>query len=146
MSISSILPDQIDAHQLLVSVGKGRTTETYNAHQEIFRQGDSAESVYFVQQGSVELSVADGGIPFTLGTATEGQFFGASCLDGGVTRITSAVAVSQSRITCVTKDAMLSVIRERPRFLKMFTDHLWYNNTEGNKELLSRLAKMAGRE
>jgi CRP-like cAMP-binding protein len=143
MPISIILPDQIDAHQLLVSVADGRTTATYDAHQEIFRQGDLAESVYFVQQGSVELSVADGGVQFTLGIATEGQFFGASCLDGAAIRITSAVAVSRSRITSVTKDAMISIIRERPKFSKMFSDHLWYNNVEANKDLLSRLAKMA---
>jgi hypothetical protein len=55
---------------------------------------------------------------------------------------TSALESSESRITSVTKAAILAAIRLHPRFRKMFTDHLWYNNAP-QKDLLDRLLKLA---
>jgi CRP/FNR family cyclic AMP-dependent transcriptional regulator len=142
MAISAILPDQIDAHRLLVAVEQGRTTATYRAHQQIFRQGEVAKTVFFVQEGVVEFTLTDRGIDFVLGRATEGQFFGAACLDEVAVRITSATAITNSRITSVSKDAILSAISERPRFSKLFTDHLWYNSAASKHELVGRLLEV----
>lgn len=143
MSISSLVPDQVDAHQLLVRASWGRSTSTYEASQRIFCQGDAAELVYFVQRGSVEFSIAEDLREFVIGTAIEGQFFGAACLDGAAVRITTATAVSDCRITSVRKEVILAAISERPRFMKMFTDHLWYNDPVSNREALDRLARGA---
>jgi CRP/FNR family cyclic AMP-dependent transcriptional regulator len=144
MSILSDFPDQIDAHQLVVLVEAGRTTSTYEMKQKIFSQGDVAESICFVQHGTVELTRTDCGADFVLGAATEGQFFGAACLDGAALRITSATAATQCRITSVTKQAMLAAISERPKFSRMFSDHLWYNKAASAEAVLSRLAVLAG--
>ena len=144
MSIFAPVPDQIDAHRLLVLVEAGRTTLTYAIGQKIYRHGDPAETVCFVQHGSVELTLIDGdGCDFVIGAATEGQFFGATCLDGVAVRITSATALTQCRITCVTKHAMLSAINDRPKFAKMFTDRLWYNNAPSSEDLPGLLSKLA---
>lgn len=144
MSIPPHSPDQIDAHQLLVLVETGRRTSTYESDQTIFNQGELAESVCFVQDGVVELARMDCGTDVVLGTATEGQFFGAACLDGVTVRLTSAKARTQCRITLVTKKAMLAAISERPKFSKMFSDHLWYNSSASAEAALTRLAKLAG--
>lgn len=144
MSILPKTPNQIDAHQLLVLAEQGRTTLTYEIEQRIFSQGDMAESVCFVQRGVVELTRTDCDCHVVLGTATEGQFFGVACLDGVMVRITSATALTQCRITLVTREAMLAAISERPRFATMFINHLWYNNAAPDDTVLSRLAKLAG--
>jgi CRP/FNR family cyclic AMP-dependent transcriptional regulator len=137
------LPDQIDAHHLLVRVGTGRATATYRCNQTIYRQGEPAALICFVQQGAVELSLtSEDDVETVLGTAKEGQFFGGTCLYDVPFRIATATAMTDSRITSVTKAAMLAAIRERPRFAKMFTDHLWHN-TMSEKELLGRLLKLA---
>ena len=144
MSISSAVPDQIDAHQLLVLVEPGRTTATYEIDQKIFRQGEAAETVYFVQQGSIKLTLLDDdGADFVLGEAIEGQFFGAACLDGVAVRITSATASARCRITSVTKHAILAAINDHPKFAKMFTDRLWYNNVPTSEDLPGRLSRLA---
>ena len=144
MSILPELPYHIDAHQLLVLVEGGRSTSTYEIDQKIFSQGEIAEIVYFVQYGIVELTRTDCGSDFVLGIATEGHFFGAACLDGVMVRITSATALTQCRITSVTKKAMLAAIIERPKFSRMFIDHLWFNNAASEDAVLSRLARLAG--
>lgn len=140
---TSYLPDQIDAHHLLVQVGAGRATATYRDGQMIFRQGESADAVFFVQQGGVEISLRrNDGIETVLGIAKEGQFFGGTCLYDVPVRIATATAIVESRITSVTKSAILAAIRERPRFAKMFTDHLWHNTTS-RRDLLGRLLMLA---
>jgi CRP/FNR family cyclic AMP-dependent transcriptional regulator len=143
MAIFPDFPDQIDAHQLLVLVEAGRTTSTYEIAQTIFREGAWAESVCFVQNGIVGLARMDGGSDCVLGTAQEGQFFGAACLDGVTMRVTSATALTRCRITSVTKQALLAAISARPKFSKMFIDHLWYNNAAPADAVLSRLAGLA---
>lgn len=146
MSILPNFPDQIVAHRLLVLVEAGRATSTYEPEQPIFNQGELAESVCFVQDGVVELTRMECGTDFVLGTATEGQFFGAACLDGVTVRITSATALTRCRITSVTRQALLDAISERPKFSKMFNDHLWYNNSASAEAALTRLAKLGARK
>lgn len=141
MTISALVPDQIDAHQLLVQASTGRSTSTYEVDHKIFRQGDVADLVYFIQWGTVEFSISESDREFAIGKATEGQFFGAACLDGPAVRITTATTFAECRITSVRKDIILAAISNRPRFLKMFTDHLWYNDPASNKEALDRLSK-----
>jgi CRP/FNR family transcriptional regulator, cyclic AMP receptor protein len=77
----AFLPDQIDAHRLLVQVSAGRTTGNFEDNQLIFAQGDDANFVFFVQDGSVKLTrvFADGSEKI-IGIAPRGQFFGESCL------------------------------------------------------------------
>ena len=53
------LPDQMDAHRLLVLVGAGRATADYKPDQKIFHQGDDANYVFFVQDGCVDLTTFD---------------------------------------------------------------------------------------
>jgi CRP/FNR family cyclic AMP-dependent transcriptional regulator len=139
---TSFWPDQIDAHHLLVQVGSGRTTATYRRWQKVYSQGEAAVTVFFVQQGAVELSINEHGVETILGVAKEGQFFGGTCLYDVAVRIASATALTDSRITSVTKAAILAAVRLHPRFGKMFTDHLWYNNAP-QKDLLDRLLKLA---
>ncbi len=54
--MQKVLADQVDAHRLLVQVGDGRTTSSYNHGQQVFREGDAAGFIAFVQQGSVKLT------------------------------------------------------------------------------------------
>jgi CRP/FNR family cyclic AMP-dependent transcriptional regulator len=145
MSITSFAPDQIDAHQLLVEVAAGRSTATYVRGERIYSQGQAADVVFFIQAGRVQITLRDNGADEVIGTAGEGQFFGGTCLYDVKVRVASATALLECRITSITKEAILSAIAQRPRFAKMFTDHLWYNETAPQKEMVARLVKLAER-
>src|SRR6186713_356370 len=112
----AFLPDQIDAHRLLVGVATGRSTASYKNNQKIFSQGEEAAFVFFVQEGSVKLVTHAHGVENQLGTAQQGQFFGEACLHNVPIRIATAIAIGDCRITSVTKKAMLCTIRSQPRF------------------------------
>jgi CRP/FNR family cyclic AMP-dependent transcriptional regulator len=140
---STFLPDQIDAHRLLVQVATGRSTASYKNNQKIFNQGENANFVFFVQDGCVELTTSEQGQENLLGTAQQGQFFGEACLHDVPVRIATATAIGDCRITSVTKEAMLSTIRGQPRFARMFIDYLSDQNSWTQKHLLEHLLKPA---
>jgi CRP/FNR family transcriptional regulator, cyclic AMP receptor protein len=140
---TTFLPDQIDAHRLLVQVGIGRSTASYKDNQTIFNQGEDADFVFFVQHGSVNLTAAVHGIETLLGIAQQGQFFGEACLYDVPVRIATGTAIGDCRITSVTKEAMLSTIRSQPRFARMFIDYLSDNNSWVQKDLLDHLLEPA---
>jgi CRP/FNR family cyclic AMP-dependent transcriptional regulator len=138
----AFLPDQIDAHRLLVQVGAGRTTDDFEDNQAIFAQGDDANFVFFVQDGSVKLTrvLADGSEKI-IGIAQQGQFFGEACLHDVPSRLASANAMGRCRIASVTKEVMLTTIQRQPKLAKMFVDYLSDHNSWVKKELLGHLLK-----
>jgi CRP/FNR family cyclic AMP-dependent transcriptional regulator len=141
---STFLPDQIDAHRLLVQIDTGRTTANYKNNQKIYNQGEDADFVFFVQNGSVKLAVSsEHGLETFLGIAQQGQFFGEACLHDVPVRAATATAIGDCRITSVTKEAMLSTIQSQPRFAKLFIDYLSDHNSWVQKDLLDHLLKPA---
>ena len=138
--IPVFVPDQIDAHRLLVEVSAGRSTANYVHDQEIYHQGDDADLVYFVQDGSVKLVATSArGLETLVGVAQTGQFFGETCFHDVPVRAASATAIGNCRITSVTKEAMLATIHGQPRFAKMFIDYLSDHNSWVRKHLFDHL-------
>jgi CRP/FNR family transcriptional regulator, cyclic AMP receptor protein len=137
------LPDQIDAHRLLVLIEQGRATANYKDKQKVFKQGEDARFVFFVQDGRVELTSVQDDLVTSLGTAQQGQFFGEACLHDVPIRIATATAIGDCRITSVTKEAMLSTILREPKFARMFIDYLSDHNSWTQKHLLEHLVEAA---
>jgi CRP/FNR family transcriptional regulator, cyclic AMP receptor protein len=74
-------PSSNDRHKLLARTGIGRTTEDYRSNQNVFSQGEVADSVFFIQKGRVKLTVtSEHGKEAVVGILDEGQFFGEGCL------------------------------------------------------------------
>jgi CRP-like cAMP-binding protein len=137
---SAFCSDQIDAHRLLVQVSTGRCTDDYQDNQQIYRQGEDADFVFFVQAGSVRITaVSEHGLETSIGVARVGQFFGEACLYDVPVRVATATAVGDCRITSVTKAAMFSAICGQPKFARKFVEYLAVHNSWVQKELLDHL-------
>jgi CRP/FNR family cyclic AMP-dependent transcriptional regulator len=129
-----------DSHKLLAQVGDGRATEDYRNNQNIFAQGEAADSVFFIQKGRVKLTVtSDLGKEAVVGILDEGQFFGEGCLQDQPLRSAAATALGGCRITSITKTAMLSAIRDQPKFSKLFMDHLLSRNSRIQEDVVDQL-------
>src|ERR1700722_1461729 len=112
-----------DPHKVLIKVQTGRTTEDYRPNQNIFGQGDLADCVFFIQNGRVKITVtSEHGKEAVIGILQEGQFFGEGCLQDQRLRTATATAIDECRITTITKTAMLSALRDEPKFSKLFMD------------------------
>jgi CRP/FNR family transcriptional regulator, cyclic AMP receptor protein len=133
-------PHQNDPHKRLAQTGAGRATQDYRNNQNVFSQGEVADSVLFIQKGRVKLTVtSEYGKEAVIGIMEDGQFFGEGCLQDQSLRGTTAVTLSDCRITSITKDAMLSAIRDQPQFSKLFMDHLLSRNSRIQEDVVDQL-------
>jgi CRP/FNR family transcriptional regulator, cyclic AMP receptor protein len=66
---------EFDPKAFLAKVGMGKTILKFNKKQHVFEQGDVADSVFYLQKGSVKLTVVSGqGKEAVVGILEPGQF------------------------------------------------------------------------
>jgi CRP-like cAMP-binding protein len=129
-----------DPKVFLAKVGKGRTHGDYKKGQTVFAQGDSADSIYYIQKGKFKLTVVskDGkeAVVAILGT---GDFFGEGCLAGQRLRISGAEAMSDGSIMRLDKAGVVRVLRVEPTFSELFLHHLLTRNIRIQEDLVDQL-------
>jgi CRP/FNR family cyclic AMP-dependent transcriptional regulator len=118
----------------------GRTTEKYEKNRKIFSQGEAADTVFFIQQGKVKITVlSEHGKEAVVAILSEGQFFGEGCLLGAELRTTTSQTMEGSVITSITKSAMLSMLATEPKFSEFFIAYLLSRNSRIEDDLIDQL-------
>jgi CRP-like cAMP-binding protein len=136
----SKVDEQFDPKAFLVKVGAGRTILQFRKNQTVFAQGDEAETVFYIQQGRVKLTVlSEQGKEAVVGILEAGQFFGEGCLNGHRLRLSTTVAMEDSVITVVTKAALLAAIHDEPAMSELFMAHLLTRNSRIEEDLIDQL-------
>src|SRR6266446_4783530 len=104
-----------DAQVVLANVGAGKAILEFQKNQNVFAQGDVADTVFYIQKGKVKVTVlSDQGKEAVVGILEPGQFFGEGCMNGQKLRISTATAMDDCVITAITKDAMLASLHAEP--------------------------------
>jgi CRP/FNR family transcriptional regulator, cyclic AMP receptor protein len=130
----------LDVHSILASVGVGRSTMKCEAKQTIFRQGDPADAVFYLDGGTVQLTVmSEQGKERVIAMLHGGDFFGEGCLAGQPLHMSSAVATADSEIIRVEKEAMVKMLHEQPDFSEMFIAFLLSRNIQIEEDLIDQL-------
>jgi len=118
----------------------GKTIEKYGKNQEIFAQGQNADSVFYIQKGKVKITVlSEHGKEAIVGILTPGQFFGEACLDGAELRTATSHAMEDCLITSITKAAMLATLDTQPKFSAFFVSYLLSRNSRIEDDLIDQL-------
>jgi CRP-like cAMP-binding protein len=129
-----------DPTALLAKVKSGKVSRDYRRKQIVFAQGDPADAVFFVERGQVQLTVLSaGGKSAVIGLLGPGTFFGEGCLAGQTLRISTASAVSLSRIARVSKKAMVNLLHRDTEFAEMFTAYVLSRNVRIEEDLVDQL-------
>jgi CRP/FNR family transcriptional regulator, cyclic AMP receptor protein len=129
-----------DAQLFLTSVGTGRSTTKYRPQSTIFLQGQPADAVFYVEKGTVQLTVvSEHGKEGVIAMPSAGDFFGEGCLAGQPLHIASATAMSNSIIVRIEKDTMVRVLREQPALSEMFMAFLLSRNVQFEADLVDQL-------
>jgi len=124
----------------LSTVGTGRTLISFTKGQTIFAQGDSADSVFYIQNGKVKLTVvATNGKEATIGILNEGDFFGEGCLTGQALRMCSVTAITDCTVMRINKKSMMEVIHRERTFSDMFVAYLLTRNIRYEEDLVDQL-------
>ena len=129
-----------DLHSFLDSAGIARTITTYARSAVIFSQGDPATDVFYLQQGSVKLSVLSRtGKEAVVAMLGPGSFFGEGCLAGQPRRMATAVALSASTVLAVEKPQMLEMLHAQPTLADLFLSHMLARNIRIEEDLIDQL-------
>jgi len=131
---------EFDPDKFLATIGEGRRILEIARKQTIFTQGDVADAVFFIQKGKVKLTVlSEQGKEAVVAILEPGQFFGEGCMNGHKLRISTTTAMDDSVITSITKEAMLAVLHDEPKFSEMFMAYLLTRNSRIEEDLNDQL-------
>jgi len=124
----------------LSTIGKGRKMVSIGKKTTIFAQGDASDGLFFIQEGKVQLSVvSESGKEATLGILSEGDFFGEGGLAGQLTRMSSAIALSDCVLLRVERKSMMHAISAEPKLSAMFVKYLLRRNIRYQDDLVDQL-------
>ncbi len=106
----------------------------------VFSQGDPADAVFYVQRGRVKLTVVSNtGKEAVLGIASDGQFFGMSCLAGARVRVKTATAVTDCELLRIDRDVMTRALRQDKRWPSCSSRRLVARNVRAEADLADQL-------
>jgi CRP/FNR family cyclic AMP-dependent transcriptional regulator len=132
--------DTFDAQIFLAKMGHGKTILEFDKGQNVFEQGDAADTVYYIQKGRIKLTVlSDQGKEAVVGILEPGQFFGEGCLNGHKLRISTTTAMENCLVTAIAKPAMIAVLHDEPTFSELFMAYLLTRNSRIEEDLIDQL-------
>lgn len=129
-----------DPNIFLAKVGEGKTIRSYRIKQNIYSQGDSADAVYFVQQGRVKLTVvSEQGKEAIIAVLGANDFFGEGCLAGQPRRMATACPLTDCSVMQLERQAVLRALNDEPAFSTLFITHLLTRNIRIEEDLVDQL-------
>lgn len=130
----------VDWAERLPAASAGKTVIEYVANRTIFRQGEPADSVFFIRDGKVKLSVtSQQGKEAVVGVLTRGEFFGEGCLAHQPLRMATAIALTDSTLIKTEKPLVARLLHEKHEFSELFISHLLSRNIRYEEDLVDQL-------
>jgi len=124
----------------LTTTNGGRTISKYRKDQKVFRQGDPADAVFFIQEGEVKVCViSEQGKEAIVARHGKGDFFGEGCLSGQPLRLATIETMTECVIMRIDKAAVVRVLHEEPEFSEKFMTHLLARNARVEEDLVDQL-------
>jgi CRP/FNR family transcriptional regulator, cyclic AMP receptor protein len=129
-----------DVEAFLHSSGAATCVTLGRRAQVLFTQGDPADSVFYVQEGSVVLSVlSKAGKEAVVAMFGPGDFVGEGALAGQAVRMGTATASVPTRLLEVRKEAMLQLLHEQHGFSDRFIAYMVSRNIRIEADLVDQL-------
>jgi CRP/FNR family cyclic AMP-dependent transcriptional regulator len=130
----------VDWEALLAGISRGKTAVEYSADRSIFQQGQSADSIFYLRQGKVKLSViSQQGKEAIVATLSAGDFLGEGCLAGQPLRMSTATAVNDCSLYRIEKALMTRMLHEKHEISELFVAHLLCRNIRYEGDLVDQL-------
>jgi CRP/FNR family transcriptional regulator, cyclic AMP receptor protein len=129
-----------DPKEFLSKVNGGQRVSDYRKDQIVFRQGDSADAVFYIQSGKAKKTVvSEQGKEAVVALLGAGDFFGEGCLAGEALRLSTVSALTKCTIARISKADITRVIHEEPAFAELFIAHLLARNSRVEEDLVDQL-------
>ena len=129
-----------DPKAFLGKVGEGRRVVKHRKGEIVFSQGEAADSVFYLQQGKVKLTiVSPQGKEAVVAILNASDFFGEGCLAGQRRRIMTATMMSDASVVHIKRTAITRVLHDEPAFSEMFIAHLLSRTIRVEADLVDQL-------
>jgi CRP/FNR family cyclic AMP-dependent transcriptional regulator len=136
-----VAPKRNDDGMQLSSARMEKKSVQFALGETIFRQGDLADSVFFIQQGVVKISIVnEKGKEAVITLLEAGDFVGESCIsNGSPVRITSAAAIKPTTALVIQKKEMFRALHEEKEFADRFIAYMLKRNLKVESDLVDQL-------
>jgi CRP/FNR family cyclic AMP-dependent transcriptional regulator len=120
--------------------GMSRTVATFRTDQQIYHQGDAAQSVMYIQKGNVKFSVVSAtGKVAVVAMLGPNDFFGEGCMGGQLLRTGTATAITPTVLVTIDKNELLRKIRTQDNLSDSFISYILSRNNRVEEDLIDQL-------
>lgn len=124
----------------LDSSGLARKVVEYRRSERIYTQGQSADTILYIQKGGVKLSVVNEvGKEAVVAMLAPGDFFGEGGLAGQVVRMGTATAITPTTLLVIEKREMIRVLHAEHEFSDRFVAYMLSRNIRIEQDLVDQL-------
>jgi len=136
----SVPPPAFDVRAYLDAAGVSPRVARFARGAVIFTQGDPARHVFYLQSGTVKLSVlATTGKEAVVALLGAGEFFGEGVLANQPARISTARAMAAVSMLRIPKGEMVRLLHSQPDFSDRFIAHMLTRNIRIEEDLVDQL-------
>jgi CRP/FNR family transcriptional regulator, cyclic AMP receptor protein len=129
-----------DPHVYLESVGASKRVAEFGKKQAIFSQGEPADSVMYIQKGSVKFTVVnESGKEAVVAMFGPGDFFGEGGMAGQTIRMGTATAISPTTVLMIEKAEMTRVLHAEHELSDRFITYMLGRNIRVEADLIDQL-------
>jgi CRP-like cAMP-binding protein len=100
------------------------TFRNYRDKEIIFSQGDRADSVFYIENGTVKLTAVSTRKKAIIAILPRGSFLGEGSLGGQSLRICTARSIGQSNVVRLQKEMTVRTLKRDPKFATLFVGYL----------------------
>jgi CRP/FNR family transcriptional regulator, cyclic AMP receptor protein len=129
-----------ETQAFLESADLRKKTVAFRPSTVIFSQGDPCDTVMYIRQGAVRLSVlSHSGKEAIVGVLGAGDFLGEGALAGQRVRMGTATAVATTTISLIPKAQMIRLLHTEPGFSDCFLEYMLSRNIRIEEDLVDQL-------
>ncbi len=132
---------RFDAAAFLAKAGLGRKIVRFKSKEAFFSQGNSADSVFYLQKGRAKLTVVSkNGKEATITLLSVGDFVGEESMAGAVgLRLATATAITACTALRIERAEMIRVMHEEHAFSDLFLKFLLARSIRTQADLVDQL-------
>lgn len=129
-----------DPQVFLDTAGVARKIGEFRRGESIYSQGETADSVMYVQKGGVKFSVVNGsGKEAVVAMFGPNDFFGEGCMAGQSVRMGTATAITPTTLLVIDKNELLRVLHTQHELSDYFITYMLSHNIRVEEDLIDQL-------
>ena len=140
MKIKKSKPESLEPQTFLDTSGTVRKAAEFGKDEQIYSQGDAAESVLYIQKGNVKFSVVStSGKVAVVAMLGPSDFFGEGCMAGQSVRTGTATAITPTTLLTIDKNELLDMLRTQDKLSDNFVGFMLNHKNQVEEALIDQL-------